>query len=118
MTKAAAAPNYSEEEVTRIVSTYEAAKPDARRAAIEQLAVAMGRSARAITMKLVSLGKYKAAPKVSKVTGEAPVVKSELATELGNLVGLTEAETDSASKLTKTALLKILAALKSAESEA
>ena len=73
----------------------------------EQLAIALGKSARSIIAKLSRMGVYQKKGYVTK-TGEAAIKKEALADKMAEAFGLTEAEADSLTKANKTALKKIL----------
>lgn len=97
--------NYTPEMTEKLVAGYKAGT------SVEELAVMFGKSVRSVTAKLVREGAYVKKEYVGK-TGEKPVKKEALATEFMELCGLTEAEADSLAKANKTALAKVLAALK------
>ena len=81
---------------------------------VEQIALALGKSARSIVAKLSREGVYKAKEYKTK-TGETVVKKDELADKIGALLGATEPEMESLTKVNKTMLKKILDALPVAE---
>jgi hypothetical protein len=105
-TKTVKAVNYTPEQTALATSQYIAG------VSVEQIAMALGKSARSIVAKLSrelkgTENEYKAKTYASK-TGEAVVKKDELADKMSSVFGLTEAEADSLTKANKTALKKIL----------
>lgn len=106
-TKTVKAVNYTPEQTAVMVSRYVDDK-----ATVETIAQEMGKSVRSIVAKL-SREKVYVAKTYKTKTGEPVVKKDELADELTALAGLTEAEADSLTKANKTALTKIIAAIKS-----
>jgi len=95
------AQNYTSEQTAKIVQDYQAG------VAVEAIAEAVGKSVRSVVAKLSREGVYKAKSYVSK-TGERPVKKDFVAA----ILLLTEAETESLTKANKTALAKILQAVR------
>jgi len=102
---AAKAANYSAEQTAALIERYTSGET------VEILSVAFGKTVRSIVAKLSREGVYKAKERLTK-TGEPVIKKDALADQLAELVGLTEAEADSLSKANKTALAKILNAVK------
>lgn len=98
--------NYTAEQAAKMVADYTAG------VSVETIAQEMGKSVRSIVAKL-SREKVYVAKTYKTKTGEPVVKKDELADELTTLAGLTEAEADSLTKANKTALTKIIAAIKS-----
>lgn len=103
--------NYTPEQTAVMVSRYVEDK-----ATVETIAQEMGKSVRSIVAKL-SREKVYVAKTYKTKTGEPVVKKDELADELTTLAGLTEAEADSLTKANKTALMKIIAAIKNVAPE-
>ena len=99
------AQNYTPEQTAKIVQDYQAG------VAVEAIAEAVGKSVRSVVAKLSREGVYKAKSYVSK-TGERPVKKDFVADEIASILLLTEAETESLTKANKTALAKILQAVR------
>lgn len=103
MTTTTAKPvNYTPEQTAALKAAYIEGQT------VESIAQAMGKTVRSIVAKLSREGVYKKKEYVSK-TGEKPVKKDELADRLTELCQLSEAEADSLTKATKTALQKIIA---------
>jgi hypothetical protein len=99
------AQNYTSEQTAKIVQDYQAG------VAVEAIAEAVGKSVRSVVAKLSREGVYVAKSYVSK-TGEKPVKKDFVADEIAAILCLTEAETESLTKANKTALAKILQAVR------
>jgi transposase-like protein len=97
--------NYTPEQTQQIVQFYQDGQ------SVEMIAEAVGKSVRSVVAKLSREGVYKAKSYVSK-TGEKPVKKDVVADEIAAILLLTEAETESLTKANKTALAKILAAVR------
>ena len=96
--------NYTPEQVTKMVTEYQSGTT------VESLAETLGKSVRSVVAKLSREGVYVAKTYVSK-SGEPVAKKDMVADAIGNVLGLTEAETESLTKANKTALSKIFAAL-------
>lgn len=96
--------NYTFEQTQQVIEAYKAGT------SVEEIAKAMGKTARSIIAKLSREGCYQKKAYVSK-TGEKPVKKDVQADKLAEFFGLTEAEAESLTKANKTALAKILAKL-------
>ena len=94
--------NYTPEQTAHVVAEYQAG------ASVEALAEAMGKSVRSIVAKLSREGVYKRKAYTNK-QGEAPTSKDSLADQIGQIVGLSEADTESLTKANKSALKAILA---------
>ena len=105
--------NYTAEQTTELVEAYKAA-PTAE--TVEAFASKFGKKGRSIIAKLVREGVYQAKVYVSK-TGAPVVHKDDTATEIGELLGLTENDAASLAKANKAALLAVRAALKVKASE-
>ena len=100
----AKAVNYTPEQTEQMKAQYLAG------ITAEEIAQMLGKTVRSVVAKLSREGVY-----ISKVyttkTGEAVAKKDIVADAIGNVLGLTEAETESLTKANKTALSKIFAAL-------
>lgn len=105
--KTVKAPNYTAEQVSEMSAAYVA---NATKETVKALANKFGKSEAAIRMKLVNLGLYKKAERVTK-TGEPVQKKDEAAEAIGRILRLSDGEVDSLTKANKTALAKILKAL-------
>lgn len=111
VTKTPKAPNYSAEQVETLRGLY--VGNENVEGITESIAKAMGRSARSIVARLAREKDadgnplYKAKTYKTKA-GAAPVKKDELADQVGALAQLSEAETESLTKVNKTALKKLL----------
>lgn len=96
--------NYTPEQTTKMVADYVAG------VTVETIATELGKTARSIIAKLSREKVYTA--KVYKTkTGETVVKKDELADKIGAMLGATEPEMESLTKVNKTMLKKILDAL-------
>lgn len=93
--------NYTDEQSAMVQGLYVAGTD------VAEIATTVGKSVRSVVAKLSRLGVYKAKEYVSK-NGVKPVKKDTFADDIGSLVGMTEAETESLTKANKTALAKIL----------
>ena len=100
----AKAVNYTPEQTTKMVSDYKDG------IAVESIAEALGKSVRSVVAKLSREKVYVAKTYTTK-SGEPVAKKDMVADAIGNVLGLTEAETESLTKANKTALSKIFAAL-------
>jgi hypothetical protein len=100
----AKAVNYTPEQVTKMVTEYQSG------VAVESIAEALGKSVRSVVAKLSREKVYVAKTYTTK-SGEPVAKKDMVADAIGNVLGLTEAETESLTKANKTALSKIFAAL-------
>lgn len=99
---------YTVEQTTALVAAYREA-PTAE--TVAAFAETFGKSVKSIVAKLSREGVYQKKQYITKA-GVAPVRKEALADELQAVFNLSEAEADSLAKANKTALLKILAAVK------
>jgi Zn-dependent M32 family carboxypeptidase len=99
---------YTSEQTLELVEAYKA-MPTAE--TVEQFAVKFSKTVKSVIAKLSREGVYQKKEYVSKA-GTKPVKKEELATELMEAFGLSDAEADSLAKANKTALQKILAKVK------
>lgn len=114
-TKAAKVENYTAEATARIKAEYLAAVEsgadyDGRKAVVESLASALGKTAKSIVAKLTREGIYQAKEYVNKA-GEKPVKKDTHADAIGKVLGLSEPDTESLTKANRKALATIFAAL-------
>lgn len=97
--------NYTEDQTSSMLEAYLSAPT---RETVEALAVEFGKSVRSVVAKLSREGVYQKAVPLSK-TGEPVTRKDDLADRLAVVCGLTEAEADSLTKASKSALQKVLA---------
>jgi hypothetical protein len=97
--------NYTDEQTSTMLEAY---LSNPTRETVDMLAVEFGKSVRSIVAKLSREGVYQKAAPVTK-TGEPVTRKDDLADRLAAACGLTEAEADSLTKASKTALQKVLA---------
>jgi response regulator RpfG family c-di-GMP phosphodiesterase len=103
--------NYTPENEARMVEIYGAADSDAdRAAAVETLAKELSKPVRSVRAKLSRMGVYVKPTRTDK-TGKPVVKKDAVATQIGETLGLGEADTDSLAKANKRALTAILAAI-------
>lgn len=105
--------NYTAEQLAVLKAAYIA---DSSKENLEKVAESIGKTYRSVVAKLTREGIYKAKEYVTK-NGEKPVFKDATANEIGDMLGLSDAETDSIAKANKSALLKILAHLKVAKAQ-
>lgn len=96
---------YTVEQTLELVEAYKALPTQETVAAFAEK---FGKTVKSVIAKLSREGVYQKKEYVSKA-GTKPVKKEELATELMEAFGLSDAEADSLAKANKTALLKILA---------
>ena len=105
--------NYTTEMVQEMSAAYTAADTqEARDAVVSEMAEKFGKSRRSIISKMSREGFYQKKETVSKVTGEKPAKKEDLAVSLREVSGLPLV---SAEKLNKTDLLDLIAAFKGNE---
>ena len=97
--------NYTEEQTSTMLTAY---MDSPTRETVNALAVQFGKSVRSVVAKLSREGVYQKSEPVSK-TGEPVTRKDDLADRLAAACGLTEAEADSLTKASKSALQKVLA---------
>lgn len=97
--------NYTPEQTLKMVQDYQSG------VTVEKIAETLGKTVRSVVAKLSREGIYRKKEYVTK-TGEKPVKKDFHAESIGSLVGLSEGEVDSLTKANKTALVKILEALR------
>lgn len=102
--------NYTPEMTAELVAGYKAS-PTAE--TVNAFAVKFGKTAKSVVAKLSKEGVYQKKEYVGK-TGEKPVAKDSMATEIAKVLDLTDAEADSLTKANKSALAKIANALKKA----
>jgi len=101
--------NYTPEQTAMLVDQYTA---NPNKTTVESLAKVTGKTVRSIVAKLVREGVYQKAERTTK-TGEPIVKKDETADAIGMLMGFTEAETTSLTKVNKTVLVALLDLVKS-----
>lgn len=93
--------NYSEVQTAEVLAQYAAGST------VEQIATAVGRTVRSITMKLVKEGVYQKKAKTSSTAGQ--LTKADMASAIAARYELTtEAEKD-LEKLTKATLVQLMA---------
>lgn len=103
--------NYTAEAEARMVEVYGAESTDeGRKAAVKALARELAKPERSVIAKLSRMGVYMKPERKDK-TGKAIVRKDKVATEIGEALGLSEADTDSLAKANKRALTAIREAL-------
>lgn len=103
--------NYTAEMVERMAEVYDpSAEAEARKAAVETLAEELGKPVKSVVAKLANMGLYVKAERTDK-TGAKIVSKEELATEIGEALGLTEADASSLAKANKAALKAVREAI-------
>lgn len=99
--------NYTPEQTAELKAAYVAA-PNSE--TVAAFAEKFGKSVKSIVAKLSREGVYQPKVYVSK-TGEKPVKKDQHADAIGKVLRMSEPETESLTKATKPALLKIWTAL-------
>ena len=100
--------NYTGDQETTILAMAQAAETGKlTNTDAEKLAEQFGKTVKSVVAKLSRMGVYQKKEYTTK-TGEAVVKKNTLADKLAEICGLTEAETTSLEKATKTALVKII----------
>ena len=99
--------NYTADQTAALVSAYVANPCDAT---VKMFAEEFGKTTRSIIAKL-SREKVYVSKTYETKKGEKPVKKDSMADAIGNILGLSEGETDSLAKANKTALAKIFEAL-------
>ena len=104
MEKTLKAPNYTVEQTATLLNDYAAGLTP------EAIALKVGKTVRSVIAKLSREKVYVAKTYATK-SGEAVVKKDAVADAIGEVAGLTEAETTSLVGANKTALKKILAML-------
>lgn len=106
-TKAAKVPNYTPEQTAEMRSLYLA---NPTKATVAAIAAKFGKAEKSVIAKLSREGVYQKAAYVAK-TGEKPVKKEALASEIGAKLGMTEEQAESLAKANKTVLKKVAEAL-------
>ena len=96
--------NYTEEMTSKVVNDYNAG------VSVEDIAKEVNKSVRSVVAKLTREGVYKKKEYVSK-SGQRPETKEQLATRIGELVGMAENDATSLAKCSKTALQSLLVKL-------
>ena len=110
MTTKTAAVNYSDDQVAAIMAAASAAGGKINATIAESLAVEMGKSVRSLVAKASRMGIYAAKTYTRK--DDTPVQKKdEFATAIGNILRLSEADTDSLAKANRKALQAVFNAL-------
>ena len=103
--------NYTPEAEARLVEVYGSANTDEARAeAVAMLAKELAKPKRSVIAKLSRMGVYEKPERKTK-TGEKVERKDSIATEIGEALGLAEADTDSLAKANARALKAIRAAI-------
>jgi hypothetical protein len=97
--------NYTEDQTSELLVAW---MDSPTRETVNEFAVKFGKSVRSVVAKLSREGVYVKADKVTKA-GEPVTRKDDLADRLAVACGLTEAEADSLTKASKSALFKVLA---------
>ena len=92
--------NYTPEQTARMVADYQAGT------SVEMLAETFGKTVRSVVAKL-SREKVYVAKEYKTKSGETPIKKDVHADFIGEMLGLTEADTESLTKANKVALAKI-----------
>ena len=92
--------NYTPEQTARMVADYEAGMT------VDAIAEALGKTVRSVVAKL-SREKVYVAKAYKTKSGETPIKKDAHADFIGEMLGLTEADTESLTKANKVALAKI-----------
>ena len=96
--------NYTAEQTAQLVNGYAV---EGR--TVEDLANALGKTVKSVVAKLAKEGVYQSK---AKEAGKRVMLKSEMLTELAQLVGASEEALESLEKATGSALMKVLAKLK------
>lgn len=98
--------NYTPEMTAKLVSDYNSGM------SVEEIAKEVNKSVRSVVAKLTREGVYKKKEYVPKLgLGQRPVTKEQLAIKIGELVGMSQNDTSSLVKCSKTALQVLLAKL-------
>jgi ATP-dependent Lon protease len=92
--------NYTPEQTAQIIADYQAGT------SVETLAETLGKTVRSVVAKLSREKVYQAKAYKTK-SGETPIKKDVHADFIGEMLGLTEADTESLTKANKVALAKI-----------
>lgn len=96
--------NYTPEMTTTVIEGYKAGKT------VEELAVAVGKTARSVIAKLSKEQVYKGK---EKVAGKREMLKAEMVAEISKEIGVAEEVLESLEKATGPALMAVLKALRS-----
>ena len=102
--------NYTDEQVSRIMEVASNCGGKINASIAETLANEMGKSVRSLVAKASRLGVY-AAKTYDRKDGTKVEKKDTTADAIGNILGLSEADTDSLAKANRRALQAIFAAL-------
>ena len=100
--------NYTNEQTAQMVSDYVA---NPTRETVEKIAVSLGKTVKSVVAKL-SREKVYVKPEYKTKSGNTVVKKDTLIDKLSELVEMTEAEQSSFDHVNKTALVKLIAALR------
>ena len=92
--------NYTAEQTARMVADYQAGMT------VDSIAESLGKTVRSVVAKLSREKVYQAKAYKTK-SGETPIKKDVHADFIGEMLGLTEADTESLTKANKAALAKI-----------
>ena len=92
--------NYTPEQTARMIADYQAGS------SVEMIAETFGKTVRSVVAKL-SREKVYIAKEYKTKSGETPIKKDVHADFIGEMLGLTEADTESLTKANKVALAKI-----------
>ncbi len=110
MTTKTAAVNYSDDQVAAIMAAAAGAGGKINAAIAGELAAEMGKTARSLIAKASRMGIY-SAKTYERKDGSKVEAKDVTADAIGNILGLSEADTDSLAKANRRALQAIFAAL-------
>ena len=99
--------NYSAEAEATIVAIFATAGQSAADS-VKAAATALGKSSRSIVAKASRMGLYRAAEKVSKVTGDKPITKAAMVSQIAAKIGCNEEDVASLEGATKMALQLVL----------
>ena len=92
--------NYSPEQTAQMIADYQAGMT------VDSIAESLGKTVRSVVAKL-SREKVYVAKAYKTKSGETPIKKDVHADYIGEMLGLTEADTESLTKANKVALAKI-----------
>jgi predicted transcriptional regulator len=92
--------NYTAEQTAKMIADYQAGMT------VDTIAEALGKTVRSVVAKLSREKVYQAKAYKTK-SGETPIKKDVHADFIGEMLGLTEADTESLTKANKVALAKI-----------
>lgn len=116
----AKAPNYTEEQTQLMVGMYVGVRDESqerRDEVVEELAAMFNKSPRSIRAKLSREDVYVAKAVVSKVTGEAPAKKIELAARLREVSGA-NINVDNVAKMNKVDISRLIEAFEARDADA